>query len=211
MACRPTSDSWSSSDRDGEIVLRPAVPMKSPIKLMSGLRSLALEVAPPKVCVWASCGSGAGTGAAGEDVELGSTPGSIRVEASNRRVPVVGSAGFVSRIVFNSPRSKATSSASVRTCSSRARMRTSSGAVAAAPAEGGLWFPEIEDFSCGYADIERRTTSDKAENRFMALLLAKKMFIFQPGYRLNYDLARGQEARAERWRAKPLRKAKRLR
>jgi len=32
---------------DGETVLRPAVPMKSPIRLMSGLSSLALEVAPP--------------------------------------------------------------------------------------------------------------------------------------------------------------------
>src|SRR5260370_11696633 len=146
-------------------------------------------------------------GAAVEEVELGSTPGSIRVEASNRRVPVVGSAGFVSRIVFNSPRSKATSSASVRTCSSRARMRTSSGAVAAAPAEGGLWFPEIEDFSCGYADIDRRTTSHKAENRFTPLLLAKKMFIFQLLYRLNYDFAREHEARAQRWLAEPVRSA----
>jgi hypothetical protein len=54
-------------------------------------------------------------------------------------------------------------------------MRTSSGAVAAAPAEGGLWFPEIEDFSCAYADIEKRTISDKAENRFMALLLANRV------------------------------------
>src|SRR5438132_2829496 len=141
-------------------------------------------------------------GAAVEEVELGSTPGSIRVEASNRGFPAVGSAGFVSRIVFNSPRSKATSSASVRTCSSRARMRTSSAAAAAAPAEGGSCFPETEGFSCAEVDIEKRTTSDKAENRFMAPLLAKKCEFSNPATDRNYNLAKGREVRAGTWRAR---------
>src|SRR5258707_15058609 len=69
-------------------------------------------------------------------------------------------------------------------------MRTSSGAVAAAPAEGASCLPETEGFSCALADVEKRMTRDNAENRFMAPLLAKKCEFTNPDTDRNYDLAK---------------------
>src|SRR5713101_9886883 len=89
IACMPTSDSWSSREREGETMLWPAVPMKSPMRLMSGLRSLALEVAPPNVWVWATCGdAGAGSGEAGAAIAdgfAGSMHGSTCAAVSRMR------------------------------------------------------------------------------------------------------------------------------
>src|ERR1700730_7643525 len=104
MACRPTSLSCNCNEGDGETVLRPAVPMKSPMKLMSGLRSFALDDAPPKVCVWVTW-PGSGTGAAEDKLADGDGAGSISgcmCEAASRmRSPdgelTPGSGVFASR------------------------------------------------------------------------------------------------------------------
>src|SRR5882762_2397701 len=96
MAWRPTSDSCISSEGSGETLLWPAVPMKSPIRLMSGLRSFALPDAPPKVCVCATCAAvGAGDPARGAR-RLAELAGRKMVPViSFREVPVARCAGVL--------------------------------------------------------------------------------------------------------------------
>src|SRR6266550_3396089 len=159
MAWRPTSDSCISSERSGETLLWPAVPMKSPIRLMSGLRSFALPDAPPKVCVCATC-------AAAEAGEEGSIPGSGCEAARRTCGPEDGSGDFVSRSCFSSLRKSATSPARVRTCASRAFMRASS--VFTAETSRLI---ATEDASWAWATEENNSKTDRAANRFMTLLL----------------------------------------
>ena len=160
MACMPTSDSCSSSALPGVTVFRPAVPIKSPIMLMSGFRSFALEVAPPKVCVCAVCaGAGAATAPGGGVTTVtagssaaGTIPGSTRDEARSSFASPEGVGVRTSRIDCSSARSSSTCSVSVRTLSSNDCIRTS---PAAAPE-----FAEEDADSCAASG---RTTNTKAK------------------------------------------------
>src|SRR5258708_16476659 len=135
------------------------MPMKSPIRLMSGLRSFALPEAPPKVSVCVAC---VAAGAGGEET----IPGSAWEEASRICGAEDCSGDFVSRRSFNSVRRSATSPASLRTCSSSALIRDSS------VFEGETSrFLGTEAASCARAIEERRSRTDRTAYRFMTLLL----------------------------------------
>src|ERR1700730_4984811 len=186
IACTPISDSCSSREREGETTLWPAVPMKSPIKLISGLRSLAFEEAPPKVCVWATCG-GAGSGAGASGAEAGeSMPGETRAEVSRTCAWAAGSGDLASRSASSSPRSSATCSASVRTCSSSVPMRVS---AAEAAADSGA-VACLCGFSCAGAATAKKTRANRIAIFVMAFPQECKT-----GFRIEkQDLLRGSSA-----------------
>src|ERR1700730_14524132 len=194
IACMPTSDSWSSREREGETMLCPAVPIKSPMRLMSGLRSLALEVAPPYVCgcvpppmacVCVNCAaSEVGAGVAGLAARV---LGSMRADASRTRASGAGSGDFAPRITCSSPVSTATCSASVRTWSSKALIRASCAIGSAGAAGTGA--------CCAYAVNPKQEMADTITNFFIALLPYE--IWWGRGPRLGIDGERGRRARRD--------------
>src|SRR5262249_31094981 len=133
-----------------------------------GLSSFAFAVAPPKVCVWATCGAGgvgSGTFGAFAAGASGSVPGSIREEASNSCPGAAGYPHLASRRDLRSSRTQATCSASVCTCSSRAFIRASG--ADALPVSGGESLAPLAGGSCAEVIEVQNRTADKTAIFFM--------------------------------------------
>ena len=192
IACTPNSDSCSCSDGEGATGLCPAVPMKSPIKLISGFNSFAFELAPPNVwlavdCIAFGSAPGAAATAAGSafaaaalatDSADGSTPLTRVEDASSTRDSPVPGAPFVSTSAFICPRSKATSCARVLTCFSSDWMRTSESPGEFALATG-TFFSSLSSScpdSCACTGHDKKIPAITATNTFIDTPLANARY-----------------------------------
>jgi len=135
MACMPTSVSCIWSEVEGETLFRPAVPIKSPIRLMSGLSILRCRRRPRGLCLRGlrSCRGGNG----GKRTRLG-VSGSEK-ELRGRHC----SGDFDSRNSFSSLREERNFSGERANLFLKAFMRASS-----VPAEGTAFLAESEGAFC---------------------------------------------------------------
>src|ERR1700730_1242097 len=165
--------------------------MKSPIRLMSGLSSRAFPLAPPKVwvgVVCSACACAAGAAAAGapdaaivvavlapdDDSAFTDTGADVKTT----RAPEFSPVAFASAAsTFTCPRSDATSSASLLTCCSSIRIRSSEfAATFSAPA---LVFPALAETLVGPPCARAPATTNSETH-------TKKVFLMDTP--LNCDL-----------------------